>query len=243
MLAIIGGSGLDQLPGLKLLEERPLSTPYGEPSGALLLGEISGRTLIFLPRHGSKHQIPPHKINYRANIWALKSLGVREVVGVASVGGISPQLGPGSIVIPDQLLDYSYGREQTFFDGSGQKVEHIDFTEPYCEGLRQRLLKAATRAQVRAAGQGCYAVTQGPRLETRAEIQRFKRDGADMVGMTALPEAALAREAGLCYANCVLVANWAAGLGTGPILWEGLSQELVKGMEGILGILARLEID
>lgn len=244
MLAIIGGSGLDQMKGLRRLEERSLSTPYGEPSAALLLGELEGQPLVFLPRHGQDHQLPPHKINYRANIWALKSLGVRHLVGVASVGGISAHLSPGTIVIPDQLLDYTHGREQTFFDGNGQKVEHIDFTEPYCETLRQQLCKAATRAQVQVVEQSCYGVTQGPRLETRAEIQKLKRDGADMVGMTAMPEAALACEAGLCYANCALVVNWAAGLGAGgPILWEQMADALVTGMDSILAILGKLEID
>lgn len=240
MLAIIGGSGLDQFPGLKPLQEQSLSTPFGEPSGALLRGALNGQPLIFLPRHGQDHSIPPHKINYRANIWALKELGVTEVIGVASVGGIATDMGPGTIVVPDQLLDYTHGREQTFFDGSFQKVDHIDFTEPYCGPLRQRLLMAATRAQVPVTAQGCYAVTQGPRLETRAEVLRLQRDGADLVGMTALPEAALAREAGLCYATCALVVNWAAGLAAEPISWEEIAAEATKGMTRVLAILGHL---
>jgi 5'-deoxy-5'-methylthioadenosine phosphorylase len=242
MLAILGGSGLDRMPGLERLETFRVLTPFGEPSAPLLLGKLGGRTLVFLPRHGDGHSIPPHKINYRANIWALKEQGVTAVVAVASVGGITPEFGPGTIAIPDQLLDYTYDREQTFFDGHFRAVEHIDFTEPYCDSLRQSLCKAAALAKVQLVAHGCYAVTQGPRLETRAEIIRMGRDGADMVGMTAMPEAALAREAGLCYAHCALVVNWAAGLASGPISVEAMAQASKENMARLISIVQHLQL-
>lgn len=240
MLAILGGSGLDRMPGLKLLETFSVLTPFGEPSAPLALGRLNDRELVFLPRHGERHGIPPHKINYRANIWALKEQGVTEVIGVVTVGGISPEFGPGTLAVPDQLLDYTYGREQTFFDGHFRPVDHIDFTEPYCDSLRQRLFRAAAVANVGLVTQGCYGVTQGPRLETRAEVLRMGRDGADMVGMTAMPEAALAREAGLCYANCALVVNWAAGLASEMISMEVMAQASKENMARLLSIVQHL---
>jgi len=168
-------------------------TPYGEPSAPLTFGAIRGAPVVFLARHGDGHTIPPHQVNYRANLWALKEQGAREVVSVASVGGIRKNLGPGKIVVPHQILDYTWGRASTFFEGDAA-VKHVDFTEPYNAALRARLLAAARKSGEKAGGRAVYAATQGPRLESAAEIDRLERDGADIVGMTGMPEASLARE-------------------------------------------------
>lgn len=211
MLGIIGGSGLSQLANLKIPQRRVVRTPYGEPSGPLTLGSVGGRGIAFLARHGEGHTIAPHEVNYRANLWALRSEKVDAVVSVAAVGGIRREFGPGVIVIPDQIVDYTWGRAATFFEGAGAQVTHIDFTHPYSQGLRSRLLAAARAAGETALDGAVYAATQGPRLETAAEINRLERDGADLVGMTGMPEAALARELGLEYAAIAVVANFAAG--------------------------------
>lgn len=212
MLAIIGGSGLAELPGLESTRRQAVRTPYGEPSGMLTFGRLRGHPVVFVARHGDGHTIPPHEINYRANLWALHAQGARDIVSVASVGGIRPDLGPGALAVPDQIIDYTHGRASTFFHRTDRPVTHIDFTRPYCERLRQRLLTAAAGEAIVA--DGTYATTQGPRLETAAEIARLERDGADMVGMTGMPEAALARELGLCYAAIAVVVNHAAGRGS-----------------------------
>src|SRR5687767_9434434 len=209
-LGIIGGSGMTELSGLESARRQAVRTPYGKTSGPMTLGRIGGRGIVFLPRHGYRHTLLPHEINYRANIWALHARKVKNVVAIASVGGIRADLGAGSVVIPEQILDYTHGRESTFH-GAGRGVTHIDFTRPYCEELRQRLVQAAQRAGTPVAAGGVYATTQGPRLETAAEIDRLERDGADMVGMTGMPEAALARELGMCYAAIAVVVNDAAG--------------------------------
>jgi 5'-methylthioadenosine phosphorylase len=214
MLAIIGGSGLSRLAALEVTERRAFRTPYGEPSGALTFGRIGGKPVIFLARHGYGHTIPPHEVNYRANIWALKDAGATKIVSVASVGGIPVEFGPGALVIPHQLLDYTWGRPATFFEGPDQPVTHIDFTHPYSADMRRALLQAAAACGERVHDGGVYATTQGPRLETAAEVNRLERDGADLVGMTGMPEAALAREAGLEYAAIAVVVNYAAGRGT-----------------------------
>ena len=213
MLAIIGGTGLDQLGNLKITHRQVIRTPYGEPSGALTFGTINQHEVLFLARHGYGHTIPPHEVNYRANLWALYEQGAKRVIAVASVGGIRADLVPGEIVIPDQILDYTYGRPFTYFDGRDRPVTHIDFTHPYKPELRKQILTAADIANVKCLDGGVYAATQGPRLETAAEIVRFERDGADMVGMTGMPEASLARELGLSYAAIAVVVNYAAGRG------------------------------
>lgn len=214
MLGIIGGSGLTQLANLEVSRRQVVRTPYGEPSGALTFGTIRGREVVFLARHGYGHTIPPHAVNYQANIWALHAENVKDVVSVASVGGIRADLAPGVLVLPDQIIDCTHGRNSTFFDQPDRGVTHIDFTYPYCDALRTRLLKAARAAGEAVLDGGTYAATQGPRLETAAEINRLERDGAHMVGMTGMPEAALAREMGLCYAAIAAVVNYAAGRGT-----------------------------
>ncbi len=211
MLAIIGGTGLTKLASLELTSRQVIRTPYGEPSGALTFGKIGGHDVVFLARHGYGHTIPPHLVNYRANIWALHAQKVSGVVSLASVGGIRDDLKPGTLLIPDQIIDYTWGRKSTFFDGTDKAVTHIDFTLPYCEKQRGRCLAAAQKAGQPVVDGGVYAATQGPRLETAAEINRLARDGADIVGMTGMPEAALAREIGLSYAAIAVVANYAAG--------------------------------
>jgi 5'-deoxy-5'-methylthioadenosine phosphorylase len=213
MLAILGGSGLSRLVTLDDVERRVAHTPYGEPSGALSFGRIGGRELVFLARHGDDHSIAPHQVNYRANIRALQEAGVKEIVAIATVGGIRREFGPGALVLPDQIIDYTWGRPSTFFEGAGAKITHVDFTEPYSAALRARILKAAKACGEAVTERGVYAATQGPRLETAAEINRLERDGADLVGMTGMPEAVLAREAGLEYAAVAVVVNHAAGRG------------------------------
>ena len=222
MLAIIGGTGLTQLANLAITHRQVARTPYGEASGALTFGNINGHEVIFLARHGYGHTIPPHQVNYRANIWALKDQNVTHIVSVASVGGIHSDLTPGTLVIPDQIIDYTYSRKNTFFDGNNEHpVTHIDFTEPYCEAMRQRIMSATKDAQESYIDHGVYACVQGPRLETAAEINRLERDGATMVGMTGMPEASLARELDLRYAAIGVVANHAAGRGASKIAISG----------------------
>jgi 5'-methylthioinosine phosphorylase len=190
-----------------------VDTPYGPASGDIVVGDFAGKRLAFLARHGESHTLPPHRVNYRANLWALHSLGARQVVGVNAVGGIRGDMGPRVIVIPDQLIDYTHGRLTSYCDVEGAEVKHIDFSEPYTELLRRQLLAAAHTAGIAVIDGGCYGATQGPRLETRAEIARMKRDGCDLVGMTGMPEAVLARELEIEYACLALVANFAAGCG------------------------------
>jgi 5'-methylthioadenosine phosphorylase len=213
MLAIIGGSGLTKLAILEVRRRKVARTPYGDPSGAITFGRIGDKDVIFLARHGYGHTIAPHEVNYRANLWALKQAGASEIVSVASVGGIRNDIWPGAIVLPHQVIDYTWGRASTFFEGPGAPVNHIDFTEPYSRQLRARLLQAAAACGERVMDGGVYAATQGPRLETAAEINRLQGDGADIVGMTGMPEAALAREISLEYAAIAVVANYAAGRG------------------------------
>lgn len=213
MLAILGGSGLTQLANLQISRRQVMRTPYGEPSGALTFGTLRGHEVIFLARHGYGHTIPPHLVNYRANLWALKQEGVTRVASVASVGGIRADLVPGTLVVPDQIIDYTYGREFTFVEGADRAVTHTDFTLPYTPQMRARLLTAARLAGLPCIDGGVYAAVQGPRLETIAEVNRLERDGADMVGMTGMPEAILACELGLHYATIGAVVNYAAGRG------------------------------
>ena len=241
MLAIIGGSGLGKLATIEAPHRRVVRTPYGEPSGALTFGRLCGRDVVFLPRHGHGHTIAPHEVNYRANIWALREEKVTAIISVASVGGIRADLAPGVLAVPHQIIDYTHGRRGTFFEGPDQPVTHVDFTEPYCPQLRASLLAAAAGAGEPMVGGGVDAGTQGPRLETVAEIDRLERDGADMVGMTGMPEAALARELGLSYAALAVVANFAAGRGNSEhaIDLHGIGKVLAVAMERVTHILDR----
>jgi len=213
MLAIIGGRGLTQLANLKITHRQVMRTPYGEPSGAFLFGTLNQHEVIFLARHGYGHTIPPHLVNYRANLWVLREQGVSAIVSVATVGGIRADLKPGVIVVPDQIIDYTHGRDATFFEARDKPYSNADFTLPYSAELRARILLSAQAAQQTCLDGGVYAATQGPRLDSIAEINRYERDGADMVGMTGMPETALAKELGLNYATIAVVANYAAGRG------------------------------
>jgi 5'-deoxy-5'-methylthioadenosine phosphorylase len=239
-LGIIGGTGLDQISDLEITHREVSHTPFGEPSAALTHGNISGHEVVFLPRHGASHMIPPHLVNYRANLWALRHVGVKTILGVAAVGGIGSEMEPGRIVIPDQIIDYTFGREHTIFDNDLSQVSHIDFTTPYCEGLRQDLIEAGRLSGVNPVVGGTYGATQGPRLETAAEIVRMERDGCDLVGMTGMPEAALAREFNLCYASCAVVSNWAAGKSADSISMSEIEKNLIQGMELVKSLLVEL---
>jgi 5'-methylthioadenosine phosphorylase len=246
LLGIIGGTGLTQLSNLEVTRRQIVRTPYGDASGALTFGKLNRREVVFLARHGYGHTIPPHEVNYRANIWALHSEGVTRVVSVASVGGIRADLPPGALVIPHQVLDYTWGREHTFFEGPDQPVTHVDFTHPYCDQLREILIKAAAASGQPVVHGGVYAATQGPRLESAAEIDRLERDGADVVGMTGMPEAALAREIGLRYAAVAVVVNHAAGRGDSKqaIHLEQINTVLRASMLNVRTLLEKLvEID
>ena len=212
-LALIGGTGLYRFPGLEDAATSRIDTPFGTPSDAVVTGRVGHHRIAFLARHGSDHTLAPHRVNYRANLWALHAIGARRVVGINAVGGIRDDMGPRVLVVPDQVIDYTHGRLSSFSDVDGSKVEHVDFSEPYSAALRDGLVGAARRAGIDLVDGGCYGATQGPRLETRAEIARMRRDGCDLVGMTGMPEAVLARELGIDYACLALVANWAAGCG------------------------------
>lgn len=242
MLAIIGGTGLTQLDNLEITRRLIVRTPYGEPSQPLIFGKIAGREVIFLARHGNGHTIPPHEVNYRANISALHLQGVTEIAAVATVGGIHTDLTPGVIAMPHQIIDYTHGRKNTYFDGIDLPVKHIDFTEPYCPELRDKWELAAKSIGETLINHGIYAATQGPRLETAAEINRLERDGATMVGMTGMPEAALARELGISYAAICPVANHAAGRGDSlhAIQYEDLVENLNQTMTRVRNIIAEL---
>ncbi|THK43199.1 S-methyl-5'-thioinosine phosphorylase [Methylophaga sp. SB9B] len=236
MIGLIGGSGLSQLDGLVLEEQMQRETPFGEPSAPLMIGKFAGKDVAFLPRHGEHHTIPPHLINYRANIWAMHQLGVDQILAVASVGGITEAYKPGTIALPDQLIDYSCGRESSFASEDFSADKHIDFTYPFDETLRQQIQLAANIEEMLVIDGGVYAVTQGPRLETAAEIRRLKTDGADMVGMTLMPEAVLARELNIAYASIAVVANQAAGLSSHPLTIEAI----LETMEATMGQVHRL---
>jgi 5'-methylthioinosine phosphorylase len=214
-LAVIGGTGLYRLAALDDVRTLEGGTVYGEASGPVRVGTFAGRTVAFLARHGEGHAHPPHKVNYRANLRRLKDLGVQRVLAINAVGGITDHYGPRVIGCPDQIIDYTWGRIGTICEEADTEVLHVDFTEPYTASLRGEVLAAAAVSGVSIVDGGCYGATQGPRLETRAEITRMRRDGCDLVGMTGMPEAVLAREMGLDYACLAIVANWAAGCGDG----------------------------
>ncbi len=239
-VAIIGGTGLTTLDTLRSARRETLSTPYGEPSSPIIHGELGGRAVVFLTRHGQHHTLPPHKINYRANLWALHRVGVKQVLSVAAVGGIRADMEPGMLAFPDQLVDYTWGRHCTFFEDNLSHVTHIDFTEPYCSELRERLIQAARDLGLEARESCTYAAMQGPRLETAAEIRRLERDGCDIVGMTGMPEVALARELDMGYAACAVVANRAAGKGVGAITMAEIERNLAGGMDKVKALLARV---
>lgn len=239
-IAIIGGTGLASFPGLKIIRKEVVRTPYGTPSGPITFGEYCGKHIIFLPRHGSFHTIPPHMVNYRANIWALHDIDVKQIVAVAAVGGIHSEIYPTRIVIPDQIIDYTHGRKHTYFEKDLSQVKHIDFSQPYDQSLREKLIHAAALANIDVFKGGVYAATQGPRLESAAEINKLERDGCDIVGMTGMPEAGLARELEMGYAHCAMSVNWAAGRSDELITLESIRQCTQQGMEKVRQVLSKL---
>ncbi len=238
LLAVIGGSGLTRLDGLNIVRREKITPDFGIPSAQLSFGKFDGQDIVFLARHGDDHSIPPHKINYRANIWALKTVGAKEIIGVAAVGGITQCAAPAKIAIPDQLIDYTSGRNCTYYHGAESGVTHIDFSWPYSREIRAKLLRAASEIDIDVMADGTYGCTNGPRLETAAEISRMEKDGCDLVGMTGMPEASLAREAGLEYACCAVVANWAAGKTDAEITMQEIEHNLAQGLEETLSLLA-----
>jgi len=225
MIGVIGGTGLRKIDGLTIVREEIVDTPYGKPSDKIIIGKLGNHEVAFLARHGEGHTIPPHLINYRANIFSLRALGVRAILTVATVGSISEELKPGCIVLPHQIVDYTYGREHTFFDGINNPVSHIDFTNPYSSELRNLLCENTSLEGINFIKEGIYAAVQGPRLETAAEIDRYEKDGATIVGMTGMPETVLAKELGLSYAAICPVANFAAGRGSSK---DGITHEEIN---------------
>jgi len=243
LIAVIGGTGLNQFADVKLIDERVAETPYGVTSAPLQTLNIDDKNFehcefIFLARHGRPHRLPPHKINYRANLWALHASGVKTIVAINAVGGITPAMTTGAIVIPHQLIDYTWGREHTFH--SDDSLDHIDFTQPYTQALRKQIIEVAAAANIAIIDSGVYAAMQGPRLETAAEINRLERDGCDLVGMTGMPEAALARELGLDYASICLVVNPAAGRAPGAITLDDMQRVIDRGMGRVQMLLVAL---
>lgn len=238
--AIIGGTGLTQLDGLNIGAALNIDTPYGAPSAAVLRGQYAGKEVLFLARHGRPHRIPPHQVNYRANLWALREAGAEAIVAVNAVGGIHAAMGTGHFCVPHQIIDYSYGREHTYFEGELEHVTHIDFSHPYDAGLRRKLAAALAAEHCEFSTHGIYGCTQGPRLETAAEIARMERDGCDIVGMTGMPEAALARELELPYACLALVVNPAAGKSRALISMAEIERVLEEGMGAVKAVVARV---
>lgn len=238
-VGIIGGTGLTTLSGLEISGEKMLDTPWGKPSAPLVFGSLQGQTVVFLARHGHPHSIPPHQVNYRANMWALQQAGVKTVIGVNAVGGIHRDMVPAHIVIPDQLIDYTWGRGHTFFEEGSDGVTHIDFTFPYTDVVRSALISAVESLGLTHSNTGVYGATQGPRLETAAEVLRLERDGCDIVGMTGMPEAALAAELNMSYGCLGLVVNWAAGKSAHIITMAEIEAAIDQGMAGVKAVLER----
>ncbi len=239
-LAIIGGTGLTRLDSVQVTGKQFIQTKFGNTSAALVSGTLAGSKILFLPRHGDPHAIPPHKVNYRANIQALKDAGVNRIISINAVGGITEQMGPCVIVLPDQIIDYTWGREHTYSSGDTDSVNHIDFTEPYSDSLRKLVVQAAASISQPLISRATYGATQGPRLETTAEIRRMEQDGCDIVGMTGMPEAALAKELGMDYASISLVVNWAAGKSNEEITMEIIQKNLDIGMSKIKKLLEQI---
>lgn len=235
VLALIGGTGLTELD--EHAERLSISTPYGPPAAEVRVVANGSIRLLFLPRHGSPHRFPPHCVNYRANLWALREAGARQVLAVSAVGGIGENYRPGDLAAPDQLIDYSWGREHTYFGSADGELVHVDFTWPYEGPLRRHLLAAARESNIALVDGGCIGVFQGPRLETAAEIERARRDGCHMAGMTSMPEAGLARELGLDYAGIAVVSNFAAGLTGEPLSEADIAATLVEPMQRVRNLI------
>ena len=237
-LGLLGGTGLDRWG--RVVRSHTINSVYGSPSAVPAEFKVGKTQVFFLPRHGERHEIPPHAVNYQANIDVFRQLGVEGIIAVNAVGGISSHNHPGTLTVPDQLIDYTWGRAHTFSMTGRDDLQHVEFAGPFDGRLRQGLIKAATIAGVDVTDGGCIAVSQGPRLETAAEIKRFRQDGCDLVGMTSMPEAALAREAGLDYASLCVNANWAAGLKESPVTMEAIEATLADAMVKVRKLLAVL---
>ncbi len=235
-IAIIGGSGFYELPILSNVTEKTVNTPFGDVFG-IVAGEYHQCRVVFLPRHGHAHRLAPHKINYRANLWALRELRVDKIIALNAVGGIDDQCSPGVMVLPDQIIDYTYGREHTYADLLSEEFNHVDFAHPFDGSLRKTIEKVLTGSGIRWINGGTYGCTQGPRLETAAEVQRLKRDGCTLVGMTMMPEAGLARELDIAYASLCTVVNWGAGVGVEAITLKEISSVLERANGKLLQIL------
>ena len=234
LYAVIGGSGLYGLDdGFRLEQSLTPDTPYGKPSAPLVTGWWQDKRVVFLARHGQSHSVAPHLINYRANLWALHQAGVSHIIAVNAVGGITAELAPQTIALPDQIIDYSSGREQSFLDGGHLALDHIDFTFPYSQEIRANLIKAAKAQGIHLIDTGTYGCTNGPRLETKAEVVKLKQDGCTMVGMTGMPEAALARELKIEYASIALVVNWCAGIDDSIVSMDEIKLALTQGMDTV----------
>lgn len=236
-IGIIGGTGLGAMSGINNGTTMKVDTIYGEPSCELVLGKLGDKEVVFLARHGNPHTIPPHLVNYQANITALKKVGVTKIIAINAVGGIHPDMGPPKVVVPDQIIDYTFERSHTFFEENLDHVTHVDFSYPYTERLRETLIQAAADLKIDVVSFGTYGCTQGPRLETGAEIKRMERDGCDLVGMTAMPEAVLARELNLDYASLCVTVNWAAGKTESIITMDDINQALSDGMSNVVSVL------
>ncbi|MBI3378915.1 MAG: S-methyl-5'-thioadenosine phosphorylase [Nitrospirae bacterium] len=237
MIGVIGGSGVYEIDGVVIKEEKRISTPFGAPSDSYRIGGISGIEVAFLPRHGSPHHIAPHKINYRANIWGFRELGAERIISVNAVGGINPKLKPGSIVILNQIIDMTEGRASTFYDE--EEIVHVDFTEPYCPELRTALLTAGKKAGVALKEDAAYICVNGPRLETAAEIKAFSLFGADVVGMTGMPEASLARELAICFSGIGVITNFAAGISGNRLTTTEVVRTMAESAEVVKALLER----
>ena len=238
-IGVIGGTGLySMMEGFTPTREEQPSTPYGDISSVLTHGELHGKPVVFLARHGNPHRIAPHRVNYRANIHALKQCGVEHIIALNAVGSMHPQCPPEALAIPHQIIDYSWGRASSFFGEDSEAVRHIDFTWPYSENLRKVILQAGENLGLDLLQQATYACTQGPRLETAAEVVRLQRDGCDIVGMTAMPEAALARELELQYAAIAMAVNWAAGYKDEAVSMAQIEQHIQNAATRVHSLLA-----
>jgi 5'-methylthioadenosine phosphorylase len=238
LLGVIGGSGVYDMPDMEITETVKVVTPYGHPSDSYRIGRLAGAETAFLPRHGADHRLQPNKINYRANLWGFRELGVGKVISVCAAGGINPEVSPGSIVLPDQIIDMTSGRASTFYDED--EVVHIDFTNPFCQDLRGQVTAASAAAGIFAITSGVYISVNGPRLETAAEIRTFAAWGADMVGMTLMPEASLARELGMCFTCIAVVTNFAAGIAAKKLTAKEVLETMKTTEEKLRSLLGQL---
>lgn len=236
-IAIIGGTGVYDPRILTDVREETVSTPFGDVS--FKVGQYAGKDVAFIPRHGSRHSIPPHLINYRANIWAMKKIGVKNILATTAVGSLNLSMKPGDFVLVDQFLDFTKGRISSFYEGGDRGVVHVDVTDPYCPALRSIVSKAAVSLGISLHEQGVYVCTEGPRFETPAEIRMFSKLGGDLVGMTNVPEVVLAREAEMCYSTVSMVTNFAAGISTQPLTHAEVVDTMRNNSENIKHLIMK----